>query len=165
MCNCPFRYHFSLSDRADSNRLLCLKFNQSNPRRKQLSALIKTNPTQSSAETNLLCIYLTVQPRSRPKATCCWISLLPKSITLATESNLLMSIHTSLQYQKIHSLFIHNSGNERLGAMIPEVSTPSGAVPGVSRWRSIPYDYTCTYHVIHTFTCITHARPKTTTCC
>ena len=108
MCNCPFRYHFSLSDRADSNRLLCLKINQSNPRRKQLSALIKTNPTQSSAETNLLSIYLaiqsrsaetnllsiylTIQPRSRPKATCCWISLLPKSITLATESNLLLDL-------------------------------------------------------------------------
>ena len=46
---------------------------------------------------------------------------------------------------------------ERLGAMIPEVSTPIGAAPGVSRWRSMPYLYM--YISRNTFTCITR-RPK-----
>ena len=136
MCKCPFRYHFSLSDRADSNRLLCLKFNQSNPRRKQLSALIKTNPTQSSAETNLLSIYLTIQSRSAETATDC-------SLYNANSNNAPSKPTACLcTYQKLHSLFIHNSGIERLGAMIPQVSTLSGAAPGVSRGVQFHVSYT-----------------------
>jgi hypothetical protein len=64
-------------------------------------------PKQPSAA-----VYLSfpIQSRSRPKPTCC------------------CNIHTHIC---IYILYLQ-VGTERLGAMIPQVSTPSGAAPGVS---------------------------------
>ena len=78
-----------------------------------------------ASENQLTVPIMFKQPRSAPKQqlSAVYISFLPKATCCCSQSYL---------------YYTFKKGIERLGAMIPQVSTPSGAAPGVSRGRSIP---------------------------